>query len=128
MEHRIIRRDGEIRTIIARYAPVMDAQGNVIRTFGANQDITERKRMEDALSESRQLFSDIISFLPDPTFVIDENGKVLAWNRALEQLSGIKAADMIGKGDYEYSLLDNRGTPTNPYRSRTGSGQGFRRA
>jgi PAS domain S-box-containing protein len=112
MEHRIIRRGGEIRTIIARYAPVMDAQGRVIRTFGANQDITERKVMEDALLESRQIFADIISFLPDPTFVIDAEGKVLAWNRALEQLSGVPAAEIVGKGDYEYSLwMDGKRRP-----------------
>jgi PAS domain S-box-containing protein len=104
MEHRIIRRDGEVRTIIARYAPVMDEHGQVIRTFGANQDITERRRMEDALLESRQLFADIISFLPDATLVIDKDGKVLAWNRAIEQLSGIPSKDMIGKGDYAYSV------------------------
>ena len=30
--------------------------------------------------------------------------KVLAWNRALEQLSGISAGDIVGKGDYEYSI------------------------
>ncbi len=67
-------------------------------------DITGRKQIEEALHESRQLFSDIISFLPDPTFVIDNNGKVLAWNRALEELSGVPAGDIIGKGDHEYSL------------------------
>jgi PAS domain S-box-containing protein len=67
-------------------------------------DITGRKQIEEALRESRQLFSDIISFLPDPTFVIDKDGTVLAWNRALEQLSGVPAGDMIGKGDHEYSL------------------------
>jgi PAS domain S-box-containing protein len=104
IEHRIIRRDGEIRTILVRFAPVMDARGNVARTFGANQDITDRRHMEDELLESRQLFADIISFLPDPTFVIDEKGIVLAWNRALEELSGVHAADIVGKGDYEYSL------------------------
>jgi len=52
MEHRIIRRDGALRTIIARYAPVMGADGHVIKTFGANQDITERKRVEEALKDS----------------------------------------------------------------------------
>jgi PAS domain S-box-containing protein len=67
-------------------------------------DITGRKHIEVALNESRQLFSDIISFLPDPTFVIDKDGNVLAWNRALEQLSGVFAGDIIGKGDHEYSL------------------------
>jgi PAS domain S-box-containing protein len=68
------------------------------------RDITERKQAEAALRESQQLFSDIISFLPDPTFVIDKEGKVLAWNRALEILSGIPAGDIIGKGDYGYSI------------------------
>ncbi|MFA4876013.1 MAG: PAS domain S-box protein [Methanoregula sp.] len=68
------------------------------------EDITGRKRAEDALDESRQLFADIISFLPDPTFVIDNEGTVLAWNRALEQLSGVKSQDIIGKADYEYSI------------------------
>ncbi|MHB8164177.1 MAG: PAS domain S-box protein [Methanoregula sp.] len=67
-------------------------------------DITGRKQIEEALHESRQLFADIISFLPDPTFVIDNDGKVLAWNRALEKLSGVPAGDIIGKGDHEYSL------------------------
>ena len=68
--------------------------------------------MEDALLESRQIFADIISFLPDPTFVIDAEGKVLAWNRALEQLSGVPAAEIVGKGDYEYSLwMDGKRRP-----------------
>ena len=67
-------------------------------------DLTERKQMEKLISESRQLFADIISFLPDPTFVIDREGKVLAWNRAIEQLSGVSAGDIIGRGDHEYSL------------------------
>lgn len=67
-------------------------------------DITDRKRAEEQIRESRQRMSDIISFLPDPTFVIDKDGNVLAWNRAIEKLSGILSTDMIGKGDYEYSI------------------------
>ncbi|HII99718.1 MAG TPA: PAS domain S-box protein, partial [Methanoregula sp.] len=72
--------------------------------LGFTLDISERKAAEDALRESRQLFVDIISFLPDPTFVIDSDGVVVAWNRAIEELSGVPAAEMIGKGDHEYSL------------------------
>jgi len=233
MEHRIIPRDGSVRTIIARYAPVMGPDGTVIRTYGANQDITERKEMEDALRESEEKFRgifdtindgihiheiepdgkpgkfievndvacrmlqytreellksgpldfvsrdhsrplpeittnlstigyslfetehrrkdgtlvpveinahvssisgkkvvvaiirditerkkaialiqeserrllDIIDFLPDPTFVIDKDGKVIAWNLAIRDLTGLAPESILGKGNYEYAFL-----------------------
>ncbi|MFA4861567.1 PAS domain S-box protein [Methanoregula sp.] len=74
------------------------------RVLGVVRNVTNIKSAEEALRNSRQFFMDIISFLPDPTFVIDKDGVVLAWNRALELLSGVPAGEIIGKGDYEYSL------------------------
>ena len=47
---------------------------------------------------------DIIDFLPDATFVIDIDGRVLAWNRGMEEMMGLPAKSMLGKGDYEYAL------------------------
>jgi two-component system NtrC family sensor kinase len=64
----------------------------------------ELQRQVDRLQESRQQFADIVDFLPDPTWVVDRQGRVLAWNHACETLTGVMAADMIGKGDYEYAL------------------------
>lgn len=49
----------------------------------------------------------IIDFLPDATFVVHKQGEVIAWNRAIEEMSGLKAEDIIGRGDYEYSLPDS---------------------
>jgi PAS domain S-box-containing protein len=46
LEHRIIRRDGEVRTISVRIKIIRNAGGNIIRTYGANQDITEQKEAE----------------------------------------------------------------------------------
>jgi signal transduction histidine kinase len=55
-EHRIICRDGEIRHIVVRIGITKDAEGRTIKTYGANQDITERKNAEVALSlANRQL-------------------------------------------------------------------------
>jgi signal transduction histidine kinase/CheY-like chemotaxis protein len=48
--------------------------------------------------------TDIIGFLPDPTMVIDEASRVIAWNRAMERLTGVTAAEILGKGDYEYAI------------------------
>ena len=74
------------------------------RELGRANDITGRKRAEDALRESQWRLSEIIGFLPDATFVVDREGKVIAWNRAVEKMTGVKAEDMLGKGDYEYAL------------------------
>lgn len=67
-------------------------------------DVTESKKAADELKESRRRLADIIDFLPDATFVIDLQGTVIAWNRAIEEMTGVKAADILGKGKYEYSL------------------------
>jgi PAS domain S-box-containing protein len=55
-EHRIIRRDGEVRYIVVRIRVEKDAEGRTVKTHGANQDITERRKAEDAVrSANRQL-------------------------------------------------------------------------
>jgi PAS domain S-box-containing protein len=54
MEHRIIRRDGEIRTIVVRVGVSADTGGQKLRVHGANQDITGRKRAEDALKQAHK--------------------------------------------------------------------------
>jgi len=48
-EHRVIRRDGQVRHILARIHVSKDAAGRIIRYYGANQDITERKQAEEKL-------------------------------------------------------------------------------
>ena len=67
-------------------------------------DITEHKQAEEALRESESRLADIIDFLPDATLVIDAEGKVIAWNRAIEEMTGVRAEAMLGKGNYEYGL------------------------
>jgi PAS domain S-box-containing protein len=52
IEHRIIRRDGEIRNIRTGFSVVRNAEGKIIRTYGANQDITEQKNIEFALEKA----------------------------------------------------------------------------
>ncbi|QXO94600.1 PAS domain S-box protein [Methanospirillum purgamenti] len=55
-EHRFIRRDGEIRHVSVQVRAIFDEHGTLIKTHGANQDITERKLIEEAiLKANRQL-------------------------------------------------------------------------
>lgn len=75
-----------------------------VGTFAIYHDITELKRAEAATQESERRLADIINFLPDATLVIDEDGRVIAWNRAIEEMTGIEAEEMLGKGNLAYAL------------------------
>ncbi|MBP1747927.1 MAG: pdtaS5 [Deltaproteobacteria bacterium] len=56
IEHRIIRRDGEVRHILVRARIVKDGSGRIVKRYGANQDITDRKDAERQLRmKSRSL-------------------------------------------------------------------------
>ncbi|MHB8125245.1 MAG: PAS domain-containing hybrid sensor histidine kinase/response regulator [Desulfitobacteriaceae bacterium] len=83
---------------------MQDKLGKTEGFFAFVTNITERKHSEEALKDSQRQLADIINFLPDATFVIDTNGKVISWNYAIEEMTGIKALDMIGKGNYEYAI------------------------
>jgi PAS domain S-box-containing protein len=84
--------------------PILDTDGTLAGYRGTDIDITSRKKVEEALRESERELTDIISFLPDATLVIDKNGTVLAWNRAMEKMTGVPAEQILGKAEYEYAL------------------------
>lgn len=65
--------------------------------------ITQRT-LEHEVQNLKQLESDIINFLPDPTMAITADGKIIAWNQAMQTLTGVMTEDILGKGNYEYSL------------------------
>ena len=58
----------------------------------------------NALEAGLRQLTQVIDFLPDATFVIDKAGKVIAWNKAIEIMTGIRRQDILGKGDYAYAI------------------------
>jgi PAS domain S-box-containing protein len=99
---RMVTKTGMIRSILQIVSPIQyDGQPAIL---GNAIDVTERTQAEEALRESERRLMDIIDFLPDATLAIDRQGKVIAWNRAMEEMTGLKAEDILGKGDYEYAL------------------------
>jgi len=84
--------------------PLYNAKGEITGAIESMRDITPIHDTEVRLRESEQRLTDIIDFLPDPTFAIDTTGTVIAWNRAIEELMGVSKADMLGKGNYAYAV------------------------
>jgi len=54
--------------------------------------------------EHKHRITDIINFLPDAAWAIDTSGVVIAWNRAVEEMTGVMAENVIGKDNYEHSV------------------------
>ena len=96
--------DGDGKTYEVAKTPLFYPDGSRKGLVVFGRDITKRKQDEQALKESQQQLLDIIDFLPDATFVIDNDKKVIAWNKAMGEMTGIPKHDMIGHGDHDYSV------------------------
>ena len=103
-ENENIRRNGEMAWVAWTNRAIYDNENRLSEILCIGIDRTEQKKAEEIVKSSEQRLGQIINFLPDPTWVIDSEGTVVAWNQAMENLTGIAAADMVGKGNYEYAL------------------------
>jgi PAS domain S-box-containing protein len=88
IEHRIVRRDGEVRHILVRSRAVRDKSGRIIKRYGANQDITDRRRAEEALQDSKQRLQALMDAAPIAIAWADSKGMVEYINRKHYQLFG----------------------------------------
>lgn len=78
---------------------------HLLTTLAANVGTAiHNAQLFEQAQEAQQRLADTIDFLPDATLVIDREGRIIAWNHAIEEMTGIKAQDMLGKGNYEYAL------------------------
>ncbi|MEN3051926.1 MAG: PAS domain-containing protein, partial [Candidatus Methanosuratincola petrocarbonis] len=64
---------------------------------GVMVDISELKKTE-------RFMSALIDSIPDPVFVVDKDRRVIAWNKAIEDLTGLPKDSIIGKKDQEYAV------------------------
>ena len=98
------KRDGTPLIIRASGHITRDSNNKIVNYETTVVDITDFKKAQERLEASRQYFKNIIDCLPDPTFTIDTESKVTAWNKAMERLTGLTCEHMLGRDDYEYAI------------------------
>ena len=92
------------RTYNFSLSPIVNSDGEVDKIAVVKRDITERQEYESNLTGTISRLTDIIDFLPEATFVINRDSEVIAWNKAMEHLTGVTKEEIIGQGDHAYSI------------------------
>jgi formate hydrogenlyase transcriptional activator len=95
LETRIRRYDGQYRWFLIRVVPQFDAEGNVVRWFGSNTDIEDRKRAEKKLLEDEQELRRITDAIPQTIFVQGPSGVPLYANQAALDYTGLTMQDVV---------------------------------
>jgi PAS domain S-box-containing protein len=102
-EHRLLAADGTWKWVLGRGRVVSrDAQGRPLRMIGTMTDISERKRAEAALCESREMLNLVLDTVPQSIFWKDRESRYLGCNQVFATAVGLdEPAQIIGKTDYD---------------------------
>jgi PAS domain S-box-containing protein len=106
-EARLRRFDGQYRWFLFRTNPLRDESGDIVKWYGTNVDIEDRRRSEEALRESEQRFRLIVDGIAGLVAIMSPTGEVEDVNRqvltyfgkAVEQLKGWPSSNAVHPDD-----------------------------
>jgi len=103
VEYRIVRPDGEVRWLREQGEAVRDESGCLVRVTGVTQDVTSRKRAEEALAAEHDLLTTLMDNLPDVVYVKDTESRFVRINQAGAQRLGARdPLQVVGKTDFAF--------------------------
>jgi len=116
-EERTIDPDGKTQWLLTTKVPLRDDHGKVIGLAGINRNITEHKKMEEALRESEAKYSALVEQAKD-IVVILQDGVCKFANRAAKEVTGFAVEEIVGKPFMNWLAPESRDLVAQRYKSR----------
>ena len=102
IEHRIIRKDGQIRWVSNSLVPTSDGQGNLVSYDGLLRDITNRKIAEETLRESEERYRHLVETMNEGLAMADQDYVFTFVNETLCEMLGYSREEMLGRHIVEF--------------------------
>jgi PAS domain S-box-containing protein len=96
-EKEYVRKDGSRVPVLLTTFIVKGANGKPVGTAAIIKDITERKKAEEALRETRDYLDNLLNYANAPIIVWNLEFKITKFNHAFERLTGFSSNDVVGK-------------------------------
>jgi two-component system cell cycle sensor histidine kinase/response regulator CckA len=93
-ENRVVTLKGNFRWVAWHNRMIESPDGEILGTFSAGEDITERRKIEQALRESEERFRELTETLPQVVFETDTQGAITYANRRAFELFGYEDEDL----------------------------------
>ncbi len=97
IEHRILRKDGQIRWVCNSLVPNYDGYGNLVSYDGLIRDITNRKVAEETLRESEERYRQLVETMNEGLAMADQNYEFTFVNERFSEMLGYPREEMIGR-------------------------------
>jgi PAS domain S-box-containing protein len=98
--HRIVLPDGAVKWVQERGETLYDDRGKALRTIGAVQDITERKRYEAQINTANRMLSAVLDTTPVLIAYLDTNMNFVRVNRAYAEADNKDPEYFVGKNHF----------------------------
>jgi len=109
-EIQLMRKDGSIFWVSMNATFVVDAEGKILYYDGVFEDITERKKAEEALKKSEERYRTIFAFSPEAIVYLDMQRTLLAANKRVYDWLGYRPEEVVGKNVTELPFLTKDST------------------
>jgi len=86
-------------------APIKDDKGNITGSVLVFRDITERKKAEEELQESKSHFQTLFNVMVDPVVIVGGEGKILEITNRVQEVTGFKREELLGKNFHKIKIL-----------------------